>query len=419
MMGGDPRESALTPVFAALSAALHLLIAALLLLAAFTGTVHGGATGPSAIVLDVILAVFAVTYVGGVVRGWAAVPWLAALTTLWLAALTLSGPAVYLGFALSFLYMGLLPIPAAIAGALLSAGAVSAAVAVREGLSAAVVIGPLFGAGVAVVVGLGHRALYREAAERRQLIAELVATRSALGERSREAGVLAERTRLAAELHDTVAQGLASIQMLLHAVERGLPDEHSEIPSIRLARETAAENLAETRRIIVELRPAALEGESLAGALGRLCDRVAGPAAEFVLVGDQRVAPMAVEAALLRIAQGAVGNVLAHADAGRVVVTLTYEPDEIRLDVVDDGRGFDPAGVDPGAGSFGLEAIRRRVGELGGSLVVESAPGRGAALSVTVPVVEETEDSGASEGGGIAGVERGEGISEGAERNGR
>lgn len=110
--------------------------------------------------------------------------------------------------------------------------------------------------------------------------------------------------------------------------------------------------------------------------------------------GNSRQLPMRTEAALLRIAQGAVGNVAKHAGAGRCRVTVTYEPDEVRLDVVDNGRGFDPSEVSgrpSGLGHIGLDAMRRRAAEQGGSLEVESTPGYGTAVSVAIPLPEETE----------------------------
>jgi len=101
---------------------------------------------------------------------------------------------------------------------------------------------------------------------------------------------------------------------------------------------------------------------------------------------------MRTEAALLRIAQGAVGNVAKHAGATRCRVTVTYEPDEVRLDVVDNGRGFDPAEVQTrpaGLGHIGLAAMRQRAVELGGVLEVEGTPGAGSAVSVAIPLADD------------------------------
>ena len=100
---------------------------------------------------------------------------------------------------------------------------------------------------------------------------------------------------------------------------------------------------------------------------------------------------MRVEAGLLRIAQGAVGNVVKHSGATRARVTLTFAPGEVRLDVVDNGAGFDVNALPEkpvGLGHLGVDAMRTRARELGGELILESAPGGPTAVSVAVPVDE-------------------------------
>jgi signal transduction histidine kinase len=99
---------------------------------------------------------------------------------------------------------------------------------------------------------------------------------------------------------------------------------------------------------------------------------------------------MSIEATLLRIAQGSLSNVVKHADAARAELTLSYLGDEVALDVVDDGIGFDPSSLDAQVAegvSFGLRAIRQRAEKLGGTADVESTPGGGTALSVRIPAV--------------------------------
>jgi len=96
-----------------------------------------------------------------------------------------------------------------------------------------------------------------------------------------------------------------------------------------------------------------------------------------------------VDATLLRIAQGALANVLRHADATRAELTLSYLGDEVALDVVDDGLGFDPAAAqreEVDGVAFGLRAMRQRAERQGGSIELESAPGEGTAVSVRIPV---------------------------------
>lgn len=196
-----------------------------------------------------------------------------------------------------------------------------------------------------------------------------------------EAGALEERSRLARKIHGTVAQGLSSIQLLLHAAERGgVAGEALE--QVQLARETAAANLAETRHFIRALSPPALDGHTLVDAVSRLTTSASrdGLVVNFHVSGTPRTLAMPLETTLLRIAQASMSNVSQHASAKRVELTLTYLDDWVSLDIVDDGRGFDPKAADR-PGSFGLIALRERVEKLGGTLSVESQPGAGAAIA--------------------------------------
>ena len=97
-----------------------------------------------------------------------------------------------------------------------------------------------------------------------------VGSRSRLAESEREAGVAAERQRLAHEIHDTVAQGLSSIQMLLYAAERDISDDSPALDRLQVARKVAAENLRDTRAIIPALQPRALQDGTLTDAPCRL-----------------------------------------------------------------------------------------------------------------------------------------------------
>ena len=156
-----------------------------------------------------------------------------------------------------------------------------------------------------------------------------------------------------------------------------------------LARQTAADNLSEARAMIAALQPATLSKTSLEGALHRVAESFVGIDWVITVDGQERQLPMKTEAGLLRIAQGAMGNVSKHAAASRCAVTLTYSDDEIRLDVVDDGIGFDPVAVadrPAGLGHIGINAMRQRAAELGGSFEVDSQPGDGTAVAVAIPV---------------------------------
>lgn len=103
---------------------------------------------------------------------------------------------------------------------------------------------------------------------------------------------------------------------------------------------------------------------------------------------------MAQEVALLRIAQSALANTVRHAEATTADVTLGYLGDHVSLDIVDDGRGFDPDRLpapDPEAGGFGLAAMRARAHALGGTLALTSAPGHGTALAARLPLTPPSQ----------------------------
>ncbi|MEU4169987.1 sensor histidine kinase [Streptomyces sp. NPDC026665] len=441
-----PRRS---PVVAVLRLCLYVLLAGLLLLAAVRS---GDTRHPTAVVVSVLVtgAVLVAGAVSPAVRRSrrASALWVAALSASWLALVALSPDGLWVAFPLYFLQLHLLPVRWSLPAVALTAGAaVASFVAHGAPLTPGAFIGPLLGAGVAVATVLGYEALYRESERRRELIDELIEARAELAEAERAAGTLAERERLAREIHDTLAQGLSSIQLLMRAAQRLLPGDSPAAPYVEQARATAQDNLAEARRFVRALTPPGLEHGSLTGALERLCRSAAvdTPKVRFSVSGPPVALPTPYEVALLRIAQSALGNTLRHAHADRVEITLSFMDTSVALDVVDDGIGFTPGDVRPpdrnhtdhdhrnrnqdrdrragdttasdatasGAtagdtaageslggdtagresvggdtadGGFGLPAMRSRARSLGGTFTVESAPGQGAAVAVTLPL---------------------------------
>ncbi len=208
---------------------------------------------------------------------------------------------------------------------------------------------------------------------------------------ARESGVLEERARLSREIHDTVAQGLVGVITQLEALEA--PDAAGQARIERAGR-AARESLAEARRAVAALASPHLDEADLATALdGLVRSWSEGCGIEGRLVVDGPSRPTPHDGDLLRIAQEALSNVARHSGARRATVTLTYGRDEVRLDVRDDGRGFDPAATPtsaatgpssrPGSG-HGLTGMRDRLERAGGALVVESRPGAGCAISAAV-----------------------------------
>lgn len=392
----DSRGWERTPVPAALWWGVHLLIAALLVLAVLRSALPQVPGWPWVVLCA---GVVAVVYAVGPLKIEAAdspratAVWLVALIGAWLALLALSADAIYLAFPWFFLLLHLLPRTAG----LLSVAAVTAAAVAgfawhQSAFAAAMVIGPALGAAVAIVTVFGYQALQAESEQRRRLIIELDRTRSELAEVEHRAGVMKERERLAREIHDTLAQGFSSIQLLLRAATRSLdPGREIDAPRatdlVEQARIEAQENLTEARRLVQALSPAGLAEGSLTGALERLCETTSSRTeirVSFHRVGPAPTLATAVEVALLRIAQAALANTTQHAGATRADVTLTSMETAVTLDVVDDGTGFDPQALPKTEkGGFGLRSMKSRAAELGGVLTAESQPGRGTAISAS------------------------------------
>jgi signal transduction histidine kinase len=203
-----------------------------------------------------------------------------------------------------------------------------------------------------------------------QALAENAGLQAQLIVQAREAGVSDERRRLAAEIHDTIAQGLTGIITQLQAAE---DSEH-----VRRATDLARESLREARRSVRALAPTHLEDDTLPEAL----KKITGDGVDLTVTGTVEPLHGELEATLLRIAQEALANATRHAHADRIGVTLSYMDDEVTLDIRDDGRGF----TGPSAG-FGLTAMRERAERVAGTLEIESEPGRGTAVSARVPLI--------------------------------
>ncbi|MDN6136038.1 sensor histidine kinase [Corynebacterium sp.] len=320
--------------------------------------------------------------------------WLIALTVVWIADILVASAGIYLLFVLFFLYLRVLGMVWGSISVIFGT-AVSVGIQIPQGLTFGGVMGPVVSALVTVAIFYAFTRLHEINTERTVLIRELMETREQLAETERAAGVAGERQRIAHEIHDTLAQGLSSIQMLLHAANRDLDGDINVDKArerIGLARQTAADNLQEARAMIAALQPAALSQTSLVGALDRMAQGFAAAAdlnIEVEADGEVTQLPMKLEAVLLRIAQGAVGNVAKHAQATRARITVSYSDDAVRVDIVDNGVGFDVKAVESrpaGLGHIGLAAMKRRAEEVSGEVVIESSPGNGTAVSVSVPL---------------------------------
>ena len=256
--------------------------------------------------------------------------------------------------------------------------------------------------GWSVLLALWVRTIMKESAERKRLIEQLEAAQEELAAVERQAGILEERQRMAGEIHDTLAQGFTSIVMQLEAADQALPEDMTTVENhIRKARETARTSLREARRLVLALQPEPLEESSLAEALRREAEQWTldcGIKTNYSITGDPISLHPQIEVTLLRAMQEGLANVQKHAEAQEVNITLSYMADQVALDVQDDGQGFDPQNLDgsAGEGGFGLRAMRQRVEQTGGTVIIESAPGQGTTLVIQVPI-EESSISGDGE----------------------
>lgn len=231
---------------------------------------------------------------------------------------------------------------------------------------------------MAILIGWIIRVMEREVIRRREMNERL----TVLSAENARLQVLEERARVAREMHDTVAQGLTGIVTQLEVAEELTAAGDPVRGRIATARRLARDSLVEVRRSIEALRPGPLRDARLGEAVERAVvawREEHGVPASCTVTGDARPLSPETEVAVLRAAQEALANAGRHARASRVDVTLSYMEDVVVLDVLDDGAGFDPS-----VRGFGLTAMEERVALLGGTVTVESAPGSGTAVNVTL-----------------------------------
>jgi two-component system, NarL family, sensor histidine kinase LiaS len=198
-------------------------------------------------------------------------------------------------------------------------------------------------------------------------------------ERATSDAAAAERARIAREIHDAISQHLFGLRMIAAGMRRDIPDH----PQVRAIERITEDALRDMQTLLVELRPASPGGAGLTQVLREICttyrDRL-GVRVDADLGEVTVSAP--VEHALLRITQEAFTNAVRHGNARRLAVCTARRNGQVELTISDTGTGFDPSA--PRTGS-GLSHIHDRVTELGGTVEIDSAPGRGTTLAVRVP----------------------------------
>ncbi|MFE6173630.1 GAF domain-containing sensor histidine kinase [Streptomyces sp. NPDC056464] len=218
--------------------------------------------------------------------------------------------------------------------------------------------------------------------------AAIALTNARLYERSRELTIAEERSRLAHELHDAVSQKLFSLRLTAQAatalIDRDPARAKGELHQVAAL---AAEAADELRAAVVELRPAALDEDGLVATLRtqiQVLDRAHTARVTFAGRGVKAL-PSAQEEAVLRVAQEALHNALRHSEAEHVDVTLDRRGSGAVLQIADDGCGFDPKAIRRAGRHLGLVSMRDRASGVGGTLTVESAPGKGTMIEMEVP----------------------------------
>lgn len=233
--------------------------------------------------------------------------------------------------------------------------------------------------------------------ERHVMLATAVAGQAAVAlenarlyEQSKDLAALEERQRLARELHDSVSQALFGITLGTRTARTLLDrDPAQAAPPLEYAMSLAEAALAEMRTLIFELRPESLANEGLMVALEKLA--VAARSRHHIEVNmtlmDEPSISLDAKEALYRIAQEALQNVVRHAQATEVTLSVTQrqDTDELVLDIRDNGIGFDPSESFPGR--LGLNSMRERVMRLGGVFTLESTPDQGTHIRAGIPLL--------------------------------
>jgi signal transduction histidine kinase len=195
---------------------------------------------------------------------------------------------------------------------------------------------------------------------------------------------------LAREMHDTIIQGCVGVSTLLEAASGlGQSDACKMREFLDQARIQVRLTLDEARQAVWDLRHSELEGE-ISGMLREFVRSLSTETGVPITV-ETAGSPAPLEGGTLRsmflVAREAVRNAVTHASAHQIGIRLRFDTDEIRLEVIDDGRGFTPpaAGI-PVGGHYGIVGMRERIEQLGGRFVLRSSPGTGTAVIARLPL---------------------------------
>ncbi|MEU7135024.1 sensor histidine kinase [Streptomyces sp. NPDC046261] len=310
--------------------------------------------------------------------------WVLALGVGAMAALPGGGAALFIVSLPQFWILARSPRTAIALSGVAAAGTVAGSTVQYGELLSGNAVFALIGYAAGVLLGLLVHRLVQQGEERaRRLGAELADTQRRLAEAHRRQGAVEERERLAREIHDTLAQGFASIIILAEAARSNLEAQPAKCArQLASIEQTARENFAEARLLVGSAPQGGAAPASVARTLRRTLERFAEDTgldvdAELPDIDcDQRT-----RIALLRCTQESLANVRRHAAASTVGVVLARHPHGVELEITDDGRGF----VVEESYGFGLDGMRTRLAELGGALTVTSSVGEGTRVLAEIP----------------------------------
>lgn len=352
----------------------------------------GGRTGWVLLGVAVLIAVYAFSNHQTASSG--PVPasvWTLLMVSVWVVLVLLAPSFSWLAVPLAFVALRVLRFGVAAGILLAMTGIVVVAWNGMQGsLDPTIIVGPTAIAALALVT---YRALDRESTARLMLLEELKDTQIELADAQHQAGVVAERARLSRDIHDSIAQALTSINLLLEAAEQDWETRpESARSSVSQAAITARDGLQDVRTVVQDLAPSELRTDRAAAlptALQLICDREplnSDSDTDVRVFGEPRPLPPDISGALLRSARGLLANAREHASASNITISLTYQPDAVSVDVKDDGTGFDPERVESETRGHGLAGIHARLQPFGGSLEIESSPDRGTSAVVSIPI---------------------------------
>lgn len=207
-----------------------------------------------------------------------------------------------------------------------------------------------------------------------------------LFELARTNAVAEERLRMSRELHDSVSQALYAISLSAKAAHRHLPDKPERaVEPVGHIVALADSSLSEMRSMIFDLRPEVLATEGIVAALARHAETLRSRHGIAIETpdGPEPAIPLPAKDALYRIVQEAINNALKHAQPTRITVTFEQSGGRLFAHIRDDGRGFDPSADYPG--HLGLTSMRERAVRIHGTFAIESAPGAGCIVTVSIP----------------------------------